>query len=249
MRIVRNAGYVKQRKRTARWTAILGFLLLTGTFWVALNPRYLLLSYVFLILGFIIFNQGMQQLGKWSRPVRNDQILDKQLEKLGEQYTLIHYPKLGKRVVEHLLVYPGGVLVLTAKEFIGDVQVKGRRWTRRGFGLRRIFGISGPQLGNPSVETDISINTVEKYLEEQQFQADVSGAVVFTDPRVDIEAESPDYPVLYFDELAQYVQELPADPSLKPADRQRLVEILSQGEEIETTGSTPRRRPVRRRAA
>jgi hypothetical protein len=249
MRIVRDTGYVKQRKRTARWTAILGFVLLTGTFWIALDPSYLVFSYVFLILGFIIFNRGMQQLGKWNRPVRNDQILDKELERLGNQYTLIHYPKLGKRVVEHLLVYPGVILVLTAKEFFGDASVRGRRWSRRGFGLRRILGLGGPQLGNPSIETDISVNTVEKYLEEQQFEADVSGAIVFTDERADIEAESPDYPILYADELARYVQELPADPSLRAADRQRLVEILAQGEQLEDTGAAPQRRPVRRRAA
>lgn len=250
MRIVRNVGYVKRRRRAARWTALLGFALLSGVFVFTLFfPGQILFAYVILLLGFFVFSTGMQQIGKWNRPVRNDQVIDSKLAKLGDGYALIHYPRVGKRVVEHLLVHPGGVVVMTARELRDDVFVKGKRWRKRGFGLRRLFSISGPQIGNPSLETDQGIAAVEAVLAEEKLPADVSGAVVFTDPRVDVEADAPDYPVLLADELPEYVRTLPADPSLRQAERQRLLEVLSRGEELETNAPKARRRPVKRRAA
>ena len=250
MRIIRNADYVKTKKRNARLGAVLGFLLLVSTFFISIiSPGNILLSYVPLIIGFIIFSQGMRDITKWNRPVRNDQVLDRQLSALNDQYTMIHYAKLGRRVVEHLLVFPGGVMVLTAKEFFGEVSVRGRRWRQGGFGLRRLFGLSGPQLGNPSVETDVAVNTVEQYLKGQAYEAEIHGAIVFVDPRTTIAADAPDYPIVLPDELARFVQEEPVEDALRPADRQRLVDLLGVGGTVENAPATARRRPVKRRAA
>ncbi len=249
MRIIRNLDYVKTKRRNARLSAVGGFVLLMSTFFLTLNPNTFIFSYVLLIFGFIIFSQGMRDITKWSRPVRNDQVLDRKLATLNDQYTLIHYARIGRRVVEHMLVFPGGVLVLTAKEYFGEVNVKGRRWRQGGFGLRRVFGLSGPQLGNPSIETDISIAAVEKHLEAEQFEAELHGAIVFVDPRTTINAETPDYPIVMPDELTKFVQEEPADDSIKPADRTRLAELLDGGGTLENAPSSTRRRPVKRRAA
>ncbi len=249
MRIIRNADYVKTQKRNARLGAIGGFAILMSTFALTLFPSTFIYSYVLLILGFIIFSQGMRNITKWSRPVRNDQVLDRNLAALGDQYTLIHYAKLGRRVVEHVLVFPGGVMVLTAKEFFGEVNVKGRRWRQGGFGIRRLFGLSGPQLGNPSVETDVAVNTVEQYLKGQEYEAEIHGAIVFVDPRTTINADAPDYPIVLPDELARFVQEEPVEDALRPADRQRLVDLLGVGGTLENAPASARRRPVKRRAA
>ncbi|CAA9574655.1 MAG: hypothetical protein AVDCRST_MAG49-4043 [uncultured Thermomicrobiales bacterium] len=250
MRIVRNVGHVKRRKRVARWMALLGFVLLAGIFvLVLLFPGQVLVAWAVMLIGFFVFNIGMQQVGKWNRPVRNDQVIDHKLDKLSDAYTAIHYAPIGKKVIEHLIVYPGGVLVLTARELSDDVFVKGRRWRKRGVGLRRLFGISGPQLGNPSLETDQAIAAVEGLLAEKQLAVEVGGAVVFTDPRVDVEADKPEYPVLLAEELPEFVRTLPPDPSIRPADRQRIVDVLSLGEELETNAPKARRRPVRRKAA
>lgn len=251
MRIIRNADYVRTKKRNARLQAVIGFLLLMSTFFVTflISQNNIIFSYVPLILGFIVFSQGMRDITKWNRPVRNDQVLDRQLAGLGDQYTLIHYVKIGRRVVEHMLVFPGGVMVITAKEFFGSVNVRGRRWRQGGFGLRRMFGLSGPQLGNPSLETDIAINAVEKQLRDESFEADLHGAVLFVDPRAEIQAQTPDYPIVLPAELRRFVEEEPIEEELTPADRQRLVELLGEGGTLEAAPATPRRRPVKRRAA
>lgn len=248
MRIVRNVGHVKRRKRIARWSALLGFLLLAGTFFIALRPGLLLFAYVLLFGGFILFNLGMQQVGKWSRTPRNDQMIDNQLANLNDRFTLIHFAQIGKRVVEHMLVYPGGVVVMTAKELPGAIVAKNGRWRKGGGGIRRLFGFSGPQLGQPSSETKLSVDAVETALAAAQLEVDVTGAIIFLNPRAELDVTGPDFPAIYGDELPQFVRDLPVDESIRPGDREALVALLSVGEELETTGGTPvRRRPVRKR--
>lgn len=248
MRIVRNVGYVQRRKRYARLSALCGFLLLAGTFFIALRPDYLLLAYALLFGGFILFNMGMQQVGKWSRTPRNDQMIDQRLASLGERFTLVHYAQIDKKVVEHLLIHPGGVLVLTAKELAGNITGKNGRWRKGGTGLRRIFGFSGPQIGQPSLETTQAIAAVEAALAGAQLEVDVSGVIVFLNPRAEVSVADPDFPVIYADEIGLFIRDLPEDDSLRPNDRTALTEILSTGEQMEVTGGPQtRRRPVRKR--
>ena len=250
MRIIRHNGYIKARKRRARWMAFLGFLVLTSTLWIALNPDLLLPAYVAMFAGFILFNLGMQQVGKWSRNPRNDQFLDALLrDKLSDRYALIHFAPIGKRKAEHLLWYPGGLLAITLRELDGTILERGKRWTRKGMGLRRLFSFSGPQLGNPSMETDEAINEVEAYLAERQLEFDVNGAVVFFHPEVELDIEDPEYPVLLGDELAGFVKDLEPDPSITQAEQNAFLEPLTEGEDVEMPQTQTRRRPVRRRTA
>jgi hypothetical protein len=257
MRIVRNTAYVQRRRRMARLSALGGFLLLVSTFFLAFRPSLVLIAYALLLVGFVIFNFGMQQLGKWSRNPRNDVLLDDRLQPSGDKkttplsdrYVIVHYGQVGKRVVEHLLVYPGGVLILTAKELSGLVYGREGRWRKKSGGLTRFFAFSGPQLGNPSLETDQNIAAVEGVLAAEEFEVDVSGAIVFLNPLVELDIEEPDYPSLRGDELLTFVRSLEEDTSISNADRDRLVELLGGGAVEETQVSTRRPVRVKRRAA
>src|SRR5690606_31332131 len=142
--------------------------------------------------------------------------------------------------------HPGGALVLTAKEVDGTIEQKGSRWRRKGSGIRRFISFSGPQLGNPSMETDEAINRLEAHLADQQIEVDVEGAVVFLHPQVEFEIESPDYPVLHGEELASFASRLPAESPLSQAERERLLDVLRAGEVVVApTQSTGRRRPLK----
>jgi hypothetical protein len=258
MRVVRNIGHVKRRRRFARLSSFFGFFFLAATFplvfiWSS-NPNLIIVAYVLLFAGFVLFNMGMQQLGKWSntaRHPRNDLALDSKLQTLPDKYVLIHYAQLGKRVVEHLLVHPGGVLVVTARDYPGKVTVQDNRWRRRGVGLSRLFGLSGPQLGNPGIDTEQGILAVEQTLEAGQYEVDASGAVVFLNPLVDLEVEDPKYPNQMLDDLPGFVRGLEVDPSLRANDRDAIVALLGKGEELEQPNVRRTRRPVKvkRRAA
>jgi len=258
MRIVRNIGHVKRRKRSARFGALFGFLFLVGTFPLVFvwgkNSNLVAISYVFLFVGFILFNMGMQQMGKWSntpRHPRNDLALDAKLQPFSDKYVLIHYARLGKRVIEHLMIHPGGVLVITAKDYPGKVIVRGNRWRRQGLGLSRLFGLSGPQLGQPGIETEQAVNTLEQTLRDAQQEVDVAAVVVFTNDLVDLDLEEPAYPTISLESLPGFIRSLEVDPSLRLNDRDTLTELLARGEELERQEFRRTRRPVKvkRRAA
>lgn len=248
MRVVRNIGHVKRRRRLGRWSAFLGFLMLASTFLLVFFPDRILFAYVLLIVGFVSFNFGMQQIGKWAngpRKQRDDLAIDERLNALGDKYVMLHYIQIGKKVVEHLLIYPGGLLVITARDVPGIIVARGNRWRRKGLGAMRLFGMSGPQLGNPVLETDQSITSVEKALRDAQLEYDVYGIILFTAPAVELDVEGTDFDAITLTELEEFVRHLEIDPSFKTSERDRLVEVLAHGEELERTERSSPRRPVR----
>jgi len=249
MRVVRHNGFIKSRKRRARWVALIGFALLTSTLWIALNPSYILPAYGMMLIGFILFNMGMRQLGKWSRNPRNDQLIDNELRIVSDKYFIVHYPPIGRRQVEHVIVHPGGVLVLVAREIDGDVFANGDSWRKTGAGLRRFFTFSGPQLGSPSREASEGEAELDHFLEEQSLSVDVEAAIVFLHPQVHLQVEAPSYPVLHLDEVPGFLQQLAPDPTFTSSERDRLVDLLAEGEEVERPMTPQMRRPVKRRAA
>ncbi len=257
MRIVRHSQHIKQQKRKSKWLAAIGFLVLTSAMFLATLPNALLFAYIAMIGGFVMFNIGMQGIGRWTRNPRNDQVLDIRMKALSDQTTLVHYASItdqkGRpKVVDHMLVYAGGLLVLNAKEVDGKIQQKKSTWRKQGGFIRKMFSFSGPQLGNPSFENDRLVPAVEQWLADNQLEIDVIAATVFLHPRTELEIEEPDYPVLHAEELPDFVRELEPDEDFTQDEKFRIVELLSQGEGVETPEqerSSRRPRPVRRRAA
>jgi hypothetical protein len=251
MKVYRDLEFVRKRKRIATLSAIAGVALLGSAFWIATTGGQsgVLVAYVPLLAGTIIFHLGMQQVGKWNRAQRNDVILDVLLKDLGERYTLIHYPKVGKRTVEHVLVYPGGVLAVTARELPGGVAYRDGRWRKVGQGLSRFFGMGGAFLGNPSGDAAADVQALQDLLAAEQIEADVDAVVAFINPRVTLDVTEPEFPVTNGEGLKPYIASLPADTSLQTPERQRLVEVLTRDGVFDVPESAPTRRPVKRRAA
>jgi hypothetical protein len=248
-RVIRNVAYVNRQKRLARWSALVGLALLGSTFWLLLDPARILLAYGILFVGMILFHRGMQQIAKWN--ARNDVRLDALVGKLGDRYALVHYAPVGKRTIEHLLIHPGGLLVLSAYELAGTIRHRDGRWRKVKAGLSRLFGLGGPQLGDPSRETRASVEALTAFLEEAQLEVEVDGAIVFLNPLVTLDVEEPDYPVTNAEGLPELVRSLPVDAPLRPSERQALIGLFSptEGGEAAVTQPAPRRRPVKRRAA
>ena len=98
-----------------------------------------------------------------------------------------------------------------------------------------------------SAETALA--EVEQFLAANQSELEVEGIVVFVHPLVELNVDSPDYPVLHGEEVPAFVHSLPADPSFSNAERDQVIALLGAGEEVEQPVQQTRRRPVKRRAA
>src|SRR5215207_2007903 len=251
MKVYRDVEYIKKRKRLATVTSIAGVALLGSAFWLASmgGQSGVFIAYIPLLAGTIIFHLGMQQVGKWNRAQRNDVILDALLKDLGERFALVHYPRIGKRTVEHALVQPGGILVITARDLQGGVAYRDGRWRKVGQGISRFFGMGGAFLGNPTADTGADIHALNGVLTENQLTVEVDGVVAFLNPKVTLDVVEPDFPVTNAEGLKPYIASLPTDAGLQAADRQRVVELLTRDGSFEVPQAGPTRRPVKRRAA
>ncbi len=237
MLVARNLAHVTTMKRTSRLRVAFGLLLfIAGAPLSFLSFQFLIVAYTLVILGFVVFNGGLQGVAKWGRKVRNDRMLDNELRRLSDRYTLIHFATLGKRTPEHILVHETGIVVITPKDVIGTVDVKGTRYSKVGAGIfGRFLGASGPQLGNPGVENGLDRKAVLDALAAEApahgWPTDfpIDGLVVFTAPRVVARvADDADPPAVKMAEVFGWVQQHTRglDIVLPTEARQEIVDFL-----------------------
>jgi hypothetical protein len=194
----------------------------------------------------------MQQLGKWSRTPRNDELIDMRLKSLPDaKYSIVHFAQIGKRAVEHALVGPGGVVVLIARELPGQVTVDGRRWKKKGVGFMRMFSMSGPQLGNPTADLEADVAALDQFTTDLGLDIDIYGAVVFLNERVELDINDPEYPTLRTEQLVPFVNQIEPDPAFTAQSRDKLLAALAERADavVETTKATRRPVKVKRKAA
>lgn len=248
MRVVRNIGWVERRRKTGRIMVFSGLLFLVAAFLLTFSLNQVLLSYIGLIIGFIMFNGGMQQVARWSRKPRTDEVIDHVLSRLNDRYAAIHYPAIPGRRPDHVIVSPAGIVALTTREVGGTITLDGRRWKRSA--LKQMFNLGGPQLGNPTVENEAQVAALEEYLDSAEIDASVLGVVLFIHPDVEIEMRSPESTIVHIDELYDFIREIGADGTSVGADeRNEIISALTVGERIEETASTTRRPRKKVRAA
>lgn len=252
MRIIRDKAYAAERKKRAKMSAILGFLALAGTFPVAFlmqgNSAVVAATYIMLLGGFVLFNRGMRGVSTWShnaRHAREDIALDTHLDGLSERHTLIHFAGVEGGVVDHVMVAPGGVIVITTSDFPGEVKAINDRWQKGGPMLSRMFSFSGPQLGNPTRDADRDFALIEKTLAAAGHDVDIYTAIVFTASTADLEVEGSSHPVMPVDELASFIRDIDTDPEFSGAERDEVIALLGKTGDLETVARTGTRRPVK----
>lgn len=242
MRVVRNTGYIKRQQRTSRFMVWLGVLVLGSTILVTLYaPQWTIFGYGLLIIGFVVFSNGMQETTKWNGKPRADQAIDDLLRRLNDRYTMIHYPEmLEKQVVgkrpEHVLVYSGGLLVITARGIPGKFKVEGNRWKRERKGLAKIMVFGGDPLKNPSVECVEQQRVLKSFLKARGLEIDddlIEGIVAFPNPKAEVEVISSDLTVATANQLYPAVRDLGSEARLHSKLRDQVIEVLSQGNNVE----------------
>jgi hypothetical protein len=250
MRVIRNNGYLNRRRRISRWTVFFGVLGLGLAMVMVLQPNLIIPAYGVLIVGFLVFNAGMQQITKWNRRPRADEVLDQLLRRLNDRYALVHYPQMGGWRPEHVLVSPSGMTVITTRAVPGEIAVEGERWSRKGNWFVRFFGLGGPQLGNPTIENVRQREALYEYLTLNDLPGkdDIEGVIVFLNPRSEIDIVQSDISVATADNLLSIIRDLGSETNLANDDRKEILTALAQGDDIEGPVSLPTRDPNARAA-
>lgn len=222
----------------------IGVVLLAGaviTPIVSASPTTIGISYGALIIGFFAFIYGTQQYSKWRRKPRADELLDSTLSRLSDRFALIHYPELGRNSPEHIVVTPGGVVVLTPKDVSGRVSVDGNRWRQHKLIFARFLNLGAPSLGNPTIENELQMDCLEELFDEHAVPGEIEGVIVFLPDEVQIEMKEPVSTVAHVSELYELIREIGSEVQLGNQDRNEIIKLLAVGTRFESSGARPSR--------
>jgi len=156
--------------------------------------------------GFILFQIGTYFMNRFGRRPRPDEQLISSLKGLTKDYTLYEY----LTPVSHLLVGPAGVWIIEPYYQRGKIGYRRGRWAQSGGGFftayMKIFGQEG--LGRPDLEIKADLDSLGEAFKKALGEdvPAINAALVFTDPRIEIEAEEAPFPTMKIKELKEFLR-------------------------------------------
>lgn len=255
MRVVLNRSLVKRRGRLGRALTLGGFATLAGgllyscTAVGSQDSSTILVSYAFLIGGFLMITMGKRPWLQFSIRPRPDEVLANNLKTLDVRNVLFSY--VSALPVEHLLMSNSGLTVIEVRPIVGDVVVRGERWSRRRGILGWLQLMSEGPLGNPTRDALEAVEKVQNLLVERlgseaADKVPVRPIVIFTHPRAVLTIEDPTIPVCHARNARDEVRKISSGPRVA-GDVQRKLELLlleearPEGEPISANAAVDRR--------
>ncbi|NCP86605.1 MAG: hypothetical protein CO094_08030 [Anaerolineae bacterium CG_4_9_14_3_um_filter_57_17] len=237
MNIVTNEKTIQRNKRIGSIATIGSILLFGAGIWfttavkdpVIIN-QYIWVVYGTLIIGFIGSQIGISLGNRFGRTPRMDERVSAALKGMTKDYTLYHYVS----PASHLLVGPAGIWALETYHQRGTIVYEKNRYQQKGGGLLlgylKIFAQEG--LGRPDLDVESEFAGLKK-LFKKEFSEDLpplNAALVFLDPRAEINAEGAPYPALKPDGLKDLLRKA-AKTNPLPAETIQRVNRLFHAEE------------------
>lgn len=219
-----NQPFLTKRSKIARWGSYIGF----GALFIGLmTARQPLLSYLFLLIGLLGASVGAYLANRYVREPRADQSLAQALEELDKRYALYCYYLPS----HHVVASHYGLTVLEPRALQGEVRFEGGRWRHKA-GFRKVLQFFGePALGRPDQDLAQEIKWVKDWIDKLMPEGDipVNGAIVFTNPKVDLRVSGQAPPIMMASDLARYMKEgLKGAPVLTTARQKELRRVLDE---------------------
>jgi hypothetical protein len=220
-----NEPFLAKRAKYAKWGSYIGFgALFLGLLTTTQNP---ILAYVFLLVGLLGASLGSYFASRYVREPRADQRLEQGLSGLDKRHVLYNYYLASN----HIIASHRGLTVIEPRPQEGQIAYENGRWRHRA-GFRKLLQIFGePALGKPDQDLQREIDWVKKWIDEVMPEDDipVNGAVVFTSPRVELQAKGSEIPIVTVDDLARHMKEgLKGEPILTTAKQNELRRVLDE---------------------
>jgi len=230
VQIVTNQQFVKNRTRIAKFGTLLGFAGMGVGFVASLNPEFISVAYVCLIIGLFAFNVGRYNAIRWGSRPREDEVLANALKGLDQKYVLVNYaPELPSG---HVLLSPFGLFHIETRHNDGGITCQGDKWSRSRSWFALLRGLSEGQLGNPTRSAQaasgrLSSFLTERFGEEVANQVPVEGVVVFMSPRVDLKVSDAVVPGVTPGDLKACVRAPQGRAKLSPEVYRRLQDAFA----------------------
>lgn len=160
MKIVRNEKLIKRNKIIGNVASFTGMGILIFGLVMSFNPNptKTLISFIALIVGFIVSQLSTYFVNRFAREPRFDEIIADNLSKLNNEYTFYVY----STPVAMMLISPAGIWLPIPTSASGEIYYD-KKWKQRGGKLMlRLFGQEN--IGKPTLDIESNINDITKAL-------------------------------------------------------------------------------------
>jgi len=231
MKIVTNQKLIKRNARIGQVTSITALVILGVGFYTTYKmPDKVAYSLGALLIGFFLSQMGIYYGNRWGRSPRPDELLDRGLKGLGREYTIYHYTT----PVSHLLVGPAGIWILLPYYQSGRITYQKGRWRAKGGGFvqsyLRIFGQEN--LGRPDLEAGSEVDVLKRHLTrllpEGTELPEIRTALLFTNPKVELNVKDAPLPSLTPKDLKEFLREQAKNKTISAEMLDSLREVLPQ---------------------
>jgi len=210
---------IKRNATIGKYTSIAALVILGAGLYITFKmPDKFAYSMGCLLAGFIMSQVGIYFGNRWGRTPRPDQIINKNLKGMGREYTVYHFVT----PASHLLVGPAGVWTLHPFYQGGKISYDGKRWRTKGGGFARsylrIFGQEN--IGRPDLEAGAEQKSVTAHLTrllpEGTQAITVQSALLFTDPKVELDVVNSSLPAMTPKDLKDFLKNKAKDSPIPP---------------------------------
>jgi hypothetical protein len=215
---------VRRRGAIAHAASLGGLLVLLGSVALTLlRPDLGTLATASLFGGFAISAIGIYLANRYVRKPRPEDVLEKALKPLSDQHRLYHY----LTDCDHLLLTPGGLVVLETVNLDGEFSYQGGKWKQK-MSLSRAFRfVFEERLGDPLARARACGEGLRQKIGARLPDyppPPVSALVVFVHPAARLDLDPTPLPVVVPKNLHK---RLPKNqPKLPPGQHERIQELL-----------------------
>jgi hypothetical protein len=227
MENITNQATITRGARLAKIATFSGLGLLLAGLVVSLTLKqgpFIWISFLCLILGFMVSSVGTFNMNRWVREPRADQALAQGLKGFDDRYRLYNYVL----PAPHVLLSPMGLYVLTAMNQDGVVRYEGDRF-HRNFSLGRMLRFMADEgLGRPFADADKQVQALRQYLDAHDIGEDVEiqNIMVFYNPRAELSVTDPPRPIVDPKGLKKAIRKQKAENGLSSSQLRRLQELF-----------------------
>ena len=185
MKIVRNDKLIKRNKTIGNVMSIVGIAILVFGLVLSFNPSptKTLISFIALIVGFIIAQISTYFVTRFAREPRYDEVISTNLSKLGNEYTFYVY----STPIAMALVGPAGIWIPVPTAASGEISFD-KRWKQRGGSfMLKLFGQEN--IGRPALDIENNEKELRKTLASEMPEEQIppiKGILVVMNPETTI---------------------------------------------------------------
>ncbi|OQA46353.1 MAG: hypothetical protein BWY52_00788 [Chloroflexi bacterium ADurb.Bin325] len=226
MRVTSNTKLIKRRSKLGMIVSLAGIGVLAVGMAASFRPQIAWVSLVALIIGFVLAQFGSYNLRRWGRSPRPDQVLEEAMKGFDDRYHFYAWTL----PVPYVLLSPQGLYTFITRDQTGKVSSDGKTWRAKP-SLSRLFLLFAQEgLGNPTEEARLQAAKLTEWLRTKlpDLTVSVQPAVVFIDPRVELDVTDAPVPVLEPKGIKKWLRGGGKGDAVRPADLRTLEALFDE---------------------